>query len=449
MCVFICIYALINLSFIQQINNLYQGLSDDSIYISTTNFSEDYLDYLSEHKMSKSDDGTRINFSQMDLKNVEDIPYVKSAILYNGVNESLYDKEEYRLNLIWEKEDFPNQLKEVSSYSSAPSFVQFSFYSMNIPYDYASKFNQINLIYGDYPKDRSNEIVIPDFFASSYFGESKKSIKQKIKLKVYDENNKTYTKEYTVVGVYDSKYEQHISDSYPIYVTYQEYDFLDLFLTEDQYNELKNLDVDNNRLVENYHNPIYDSYESYKQAIGTNLGDMIIVVDSPKHVKNVHESLEKLFPNLKILSRYDFEHGATSIAFQKIKTTIYLGITAFVLLLSLIIIFLNKSYIRARSKEFAILYSMGYSRKHIAKLILIENTMNFSIDLGLAYLILKLIQISGFKAEDIYEIFGQIFAAEQIIQILVFIIIMLFISVFFSLYSINKKKLRKYLEGDK
>lgn len=34
MCVFICIYALINLSFIQQINNLYQGLSDDSIYIS-------------------------------------------------------------------------------------------------------------------------------------------------------------------------------------------------------------------------------------------------------------------------------------------------------------------------------------------------------------------------------------------------------------------------------
>ena len=209
------------------------------------------------------------------------------------------------------------------------------------------------------------------------------------------------------------------------------------------------MDVDNNRLVENYHNPIYDSYESYKQAIGTNLGDMIIVVDSPKHVKNVHESLEKLFPNLKILSRYDFEHGETSIAFQKIKTTIYLGITAFVLLLSLIIIFLNKSYIRARSKEFAILYSMGYSRKHIAKLILIENTMNFSIDLGLAYLILKLIQISGFKAEDTYEIFGQIFAAEQIIQILVFIIIMLFISVFFSLYSINKKKLRKYLEGDK
>lgn len=449
MCVFICIYALINLSFNQQIDNLYQGLSDDSIYISTANFSEDYLNYLNKHKINKSDDGTRINFSEKDLDNVEDIPYVESARLYNGSNVSLYDKEEYRLNLIWEKEEFPNQLKEVSSYSSAPSIVQFSFNSMNIPHDYASSFNQINLLYGDYPKDGSDEIVIPDFLASSHFSESKEAINEKIKFNVYDENNKTKTKEYTIVGVYDSEYEQHISDNYPIYVTYLEYDFLDLFLTEDQYKELKNVDIGNNRLVDNYHNPIYDSYESYKKAIGTNLGNMIIIVDSPKHVQNVHESLEELFPNLKIISQYEFEHGETSIAFQKIKTTIYLGITAFVLLLSIIIIFLNKSYIRTRSKEFAILYSMGYSRKHIAKLILIENIMNFAIDLGLAYLILKIIQISGFKAEDTYEMFGQIFATEQILQILSFILIMLLVSVFFSLYSINKKKLRKYLEGDK
>ena len=176
---------------------------------------------------------------------------------------------------------------------------------------------------------------------------------------------------------------------------------------------------------------------------------MIITVDSPKHLQNVHEALEDLFPNLKIISQYEYEHGETAIAYKKIKTTIYLGIIVFVLLLSLIIIFLNKSYIRTRSKEFAILYSMGYSRKHIAKLILIENIMNFTIDLGLAYLILKIIQISGYNPEDTYEMFGQIFALNQVFQILVFILIMLLVSVFFSLYSINKKKLRKYLEGGK
>ena len=258
---------MINLACNQQINNLYQGLSNDSIYISTENFSEDYLDYLNEHKMSKSDDGTRINFSKMDLEHVEDIPYVESARLYNGKNVSLYDKDEYRLDLIWSKEEFPKQFKEVSSYSSAPSVVQFSFHSMNIPYDYASNYNQINLLYGDYPKDGSDEIVIPDFLASSHFDESKEALNKKIKFNVYDKNHKSYSKEYKIVGVYDSEYEQYIKDTYPIYVTYIEYDFLDLFLTEDQYNELKNLDIDNNRHIKNYQNPIYKSYESYKKRL--------------------------------------------------------------------------------------------------------------------------------------------------------------------------------------
>lgn len=449
MCIFICIYALINVSFNQQINNLYQGLSKDAIYISTSNFSDNYSKFLSENKIIKSDDGTRINFSKKDLDNVKNINHIESARLYNGSNVSLYDKEEYRLNLIWEKEKFPNNLKETSSYSSAPSVIQFSFNSMNIPYNYAPDFNGINLLYGNYPKDGSDEIVVPDFLASSHFGEGKEAVGKKIEFNVYDEDNNKNKKQYTIVGVYDSKYKQHISDNYPIYVTYLEYDFCDLYLTEDQYRELKNVDIDNNRLVDNYHNPIYDSYESYKKAIGTNLGDMIIVVDSSKNVKGVHESLEKMFPNLKIISQYEFEHGETSIAFHKIKTAIYLGISVFALILSLIIIFLNKSYIRTRSKEFAILYSMGYSRKNIAQLILMENTMTFAIDLGLAYLILNAIQVSGFKSEDTYVMFAQIFASNQIMQIFVFISIMLFVSVFFSLHSINKKKLRKYLEGDK
>lgn len=449
MCIFICIFSIINISFNQQIQNLYQGLSSDAIYISSTGYNDDYIKEFNTKKMTKGDDGTRINFSDQDLKSVQNIPNVKSARLYNGATVSLYDNEEWRLNLNWEKEKYPQHIKESASYSSAPSILQFQFESMNIPYDYAKKFNKIDIILGNYPKDDSIEILIPDILALEYYDEIEKCLNKKVSLNVYDSNNNPSKREYMIVGVYKTDFKQHLNDNYSIYVNYMEYDFFDLFTSEEQYQEMKNVDIDNNRLVKNYHNPIYDSYDRYKKAIGTNLGDMIIIVDSPSDVENVQKQLQTLFPNLKLVSQYEFEHGETADAFNKIKLSIYLGVVGFCLLLGIIIVFLNKNYIRSRNKELAILYAMGYSRKHIAKLIFLEYFMILIIDLVVAYSFLKLIQISGFKANETYIMFMQIFEYSQVVQIVIFVFAMMLCSVLFSFYGINKKKLRRYLEGGK
>lgn len=449
MCIFICIFSIVNLSFNQQIQSLYQGLADDAIYISSTGYNDSYIEEFSSKKIVKGDDGTRINFSKEDLKNVQNIPNVKSACLFNMSTVSLYDSENYRLNLNWEKEEYPLHVKETASFSSAPSVIQFTFESMSIPYNYAEKFNRINLMYGNYPKDQSNEIIVPDILALNYSDNVKDYLNKKITFDVYDEKNNHTQKEYIVVGIYKSNYSQHIENTYSVYVNYIESDFLDLFITEDQYQQMKNTDIENNRLVKGYHNPLYDSYDNYKSAIGTGLSDMILVVDSPSHVENIQKSLNKLFPNLRVISHYEFEHGETSQAYNKIKLSIYLGIAGLSLFLGLIIVLLNKNYINTRSKELAILYAMGYSRKHIAQLIFMEYLMTLIIDLGVAYTFLKLIQISGFRANDTYAMFSQVFDLSQIFLIVIFVFIMMLFSVLFSLYGINKKKLKKYLDGGK
>ncbi|MBS4455894.1 FtsX-like permease family protein [Tuanshanicoccus lijuaniae] len=57
------------------------------------------------------------------------------------------------------------------------------------------------------------------------------------------------------------------------------------------------------------------------------------------------------------------------------------------LTLALLIPFLNKSYLTKSNKELAVLYSLGYSRIQLIKLILAENFIIFSLCFMSAYLI--------------------------------------------------------------
>ncbi|MBD3948424.1 hypothetical protein I4Q36_05265 [Tuanshanicoccus lijuaniae] len=56
------------------------------------------------------------------------------------------------------------------------------------------------------------------------------------------------------------------------------------------------------------------------------------------------------------------------------------------LTLALLIPFLNKSYLTKSNKELAVLYSLGYSRIQLIKLILAENLITFSLCFISAYL---------------------------------------------------------------
>lgn len=445
--IFICIFSIINITFNKQINNLYQGLSDKAIYISSSLYNDDYIQKNNTNKIVKSDDETRINFSNSDLEDVLNILNVEKATLYNSNLTSSYDNDEYQLNLYWNRDSLPNIIRESISFGSAPERIQFSFETLNIPSDYVEYYNNLEIIMGHFPTQESDEIIIPDILAYHLFDTIKESLNYNITFDVYDKKNNHIKKEYTIVGIYKTDFEYHLNNNYSLYVNYIEEDFLALFLNEDQYITMKNIDIDNNRFVQDYTNPIYNNYESYANAIGTNKGDMLVIVNEANNIKDVQIKLKELFPNLRILSQYEFEKGETADAFNKIKLSIYLGISIFCLILGCLIVFLNKNYIRTRNKELAILYAMGYKRSHIGVIIAMEYTIVMIVDLIIAFGILKLIQLSGFSASTVYELFIQVFNQNQIIQIFIFVFIMFLFSMLFSIYGINRRKLRNYLEG--
>ena len=61
-----------------------------------------------------------------------------------------------------------------------------------------------------------------------------------------------------------------------IYTSYQNYDFLDLFQTQESYKNHVN-DFNQENKIHDIQNTVFKDYDSYLKAIGTGLDDMIIV----------------------------------------------------------------------------------------------------------------------------------------------------------------------------
>ena len=54
---------------------------------------------------------------------------------------------------------------------------------------------------------------------------------------------------------------------------------------------MRNKDYEVNKHITNYRNPLYDTFESYKEAIGTSLPDMILKFDK-KDTDVIHKELK-------------------------------------------------------------------------------------------------------------------------------------------------------------
>lgn len=66
-------------------------------------------------------------------------------------------------------------------------------------------------------------------------------------------------------------------------------------------------------------------------------------------------------------------------------------------ILGIIILFLNKGYIRKRNKELAILYALGRSKKDVIVIILLEHLLISTISFIIGYLCLWMIKNGLFE----------------------------------------------------
>lgn len=432
------------------INDLYEfysGIDNKTIYVSTTHYTKQYLNECSKNNyVIISNDGTRISFSNKDLKDVKNILGVNEAKLYNGNVETSVDYKGNELNLVLDKNSFSSKVKKTKSYIHFPDKVQMEFKTLTVPYPYIKHYNpkHIELLYGNYPV--KNEILIPDFLAYNYLKNKTLNtlVKKSIELPIIDEKRNQVNQIYKVSGIYKTNYENNIGLTEYIYTSYQNYDFLDLFQTQESYKNHVN-DFNQENKIHDIQKTVFKDYDSYLKAIGTGLDDMIIVCKSKNDVKNVTKELNKLFPHLRLMSQYEFKNGEFRESYIQ-TVLINIGIIVLVaLILGIIILFLNKGYIRKRNKELAVLYALGRSKKDVIVIILLEHLLISTVAFIVGYFGLWMIRILYLRYVSTFNFLSLMFNGKVIFYIYLYIILMTFISVIFSIHGINRKKLNEYL----
>ena len=321
------------------------------------------------------------------------------------------------------------------------------FKTLTVPYPYIKHYNpkHIELLYGNYPV--KNEILIPDFLAYSYLKNDNLNtlVKQSIELPIIDEKRNQVNQKYKVSGIYKTNYENNIGLTEYIYTSYQNYDFLDLFQTQESYKNHVN-DFNQENKIHDIQKTVFKDYDSYLKAIGTGLDDMIIVCKSKNDVKKVTKELNKLFPHLRLMSQYEFKNGEFRESYIR-TVLINIGIIVLVaLILGIIILFLNKGYIRKRNKELAVLYALGRSKKDVIIIILLEHLLISTIAFIVGYFSLWMIRILYLRYVSTFNFLSLMFNGKVIFYIYLYIVLMTFISVVFSVRGINRTKLNEYLK---
>lgn len=113
---------------------------------------------------------------------------------------------------------------------------------------------------------------------------------------------------------------------------------------------------------------------------------MTIVCKSQKDVKNVTKELNRLFPHLRLMSQYEFKNGEFRESYIQ-TVLINVGIIILVaVILGIVILFLNKGYIKKRNRELAVLYALGRSKRDVIVIILLEHLLISTIAFIMGYL---------------------------------------------------------------
>jgi len=423
-------------------NAVYEGLNDKTIIF--TNASE-YID------------GKRIYFSNEDLKNIRNIDGVKRAdfigeTLQTGYKSTRIIFEEFSSEFRGNR-SFKNYEKSRSGYTDKKLSVDFAITPYVIQHEYSNIFNPDNLDIsnGDFPKLK-NDIIIPDIYAEyiseqlgvDYDGLINKDIVIKID-DVDPKSDKVIDTNYRIVGIYKTKYENILQSSYLIYTGYDGESTNPK--TEKDWNTsykefVTTQSTEENDATKEYMSGITKNLDSYKKAMGDGFSNIIIELNSKNNAESVTAKLDEISPKYVNRSRYsinsfgDYEDSINSIY------VILIGLICLAIVMGLVITFINKGLMLKRNKKMSILYSLGYSKGSVIKLILLEIGLLGAISL----IVVQVLNLQFLQYTFAYRYFENMLSPLNIIMIILFVILVLFISEIWAVTGINKRRLKKYLE---
>jgi putative ABC transport system permease protein len=430
----------------------FSGLSEEVLVIGTQRISEENVRLFNDRGIQSSFDGERIGFSEKDIEQVSNINKVKDVYLNMGEIISNYDKDLNTLDKIVPSKEFPNTMKKYSGFGTNVDVITFNFVKSHVPRELIDHYNidNIELISGEFPRDDSDEILVPDIYvlleedSENFEG----IINKNIMLNVKHEGGQSGQIMYTVSGVYNTNYKNFINPSYPIYPAYFSEDSRSAYLTEESFDFYRNVLTVNDATRE-FNKDIIDSYDAYVKAVGTGDGMMIIVAESNKDVANITSELNTMYPYYHVLSQEDLKQGELSMIYSSLVIILVVGSAIIAIIAGFLIAFLNKGYLNGRSKEMAILYSLGYRKIDILMIIVLEYTFLFIFYYVVACILTYLANVFVLSKTAYYQWFSTMFDPNNLIIMFILILIMLSISIAWGLNGIKQSNLKKYLNEER
>ena len=428
---------------------LFTGISERVILVSTQQLNADTIKDYNENNIQSPYDGKRIGFSEKDKQQVESIDGIEKVILFNYGVKSNYNNAYNSLNLSFSEKDFSSKIEKFNYGWKKISSLSFYLQKLNVPKYFIPDYNSENIILlsGDYPKDDSNEVLVPDTFVLQHFNteDYQKVLGKEIEL----ETTNIYTNEkkndkVIISGVYQTYYQNSLKSDYPIYSSYFEESNLEYFLSQESYEHHKyilSLTPESSKASKE----IIDSYDNYVNAVGTSKDGMLIKVTGD--VETISKNLQKLFPKYRLASRYDMRSGTFSDIYGGLVRVLLVGSIVISLVIGAVIAFLNKGYIVNRSKELAILYSLGYKKKYIFSIIFFDNIFIFLLSFFSAMLITTVLNLVYLSKTVYFSYFSSLLSLSNVGYIFMLVVLMMLVSDVWGLSTVKQRQLRKFLNN--
>ncbi|HEW2084400.1 TPA: ATP-binding cassette domain-containing protein [Streptococcus pneumoniae] len=427
----------------------FTGISERVILVSTQQLNADTIKDYNENNIQSPYDGKRIGFSEKDKQQVESIDGIEKVILFNYGVKSNYNNAYNSLNLSFSEKDFSSKIEKLNYGWNKISSLSFYLQKLNVPKYFIPDYNSENIILlsGDYPKDDSNEVLVPDTFVLQHFNteDYQKVLGKEIEL----ETTNIYTNEkkndkVIISGVYQTYYQNSLKSDYPIYSSYFEESNLEYFLSQESYEHHKyilSLTPESSKASKE----IIDSYDNYVNAVGTSKDGMLIKVTGD--VETISKNLQKLFPKYRLASRYDMRSGTFSDIYGGLVRVLLVGSIVISLVIGAVIAFLNKGYIVNRSKELAILYSLGYKKKYIFSIIFFDNIFIFLLSFFSAMLITTVLNLTYLSKTVYFSYFSSLLSLSNVGYIFMLVVLMMLVSDVWGLSTVKQRQLRKFLNN--
>lgn len=431
--------------------DLFKGLAENVLYIDTQTLTQKQQAKLNKQQIESSTDGKRLYFSKVDFKKMEQLNNVEKIIPFN-LGNFILDEDNNELQENIDTKDFPEEFKQLNSFSTAPSLITFSFQSLLLPNKdlYYYNPNHVKVVSGRLPETKQ-EVLVPDFYKR--YLELLNEYSDTISLNVKDSSDNFSKKNYLISGTYETNYKNTFvpqmringSNAFPIYIPYRDSTDLDTLKSQNSYEDYKKSESTNPQTIK-YLKSIYDTYDDYFKSIGTGNGSVLIVAKKEEAVPEVTKEIEKLFPYYQIRSRYSLKNGEFSITYRKLVFTLLAGLSIASILMIIIFVFLNKQVISQKKKELATLFSLGYSKLSVKSIIGSEIVIQFLAIYFISMCVVWVFDEFYLSKTTYSTYFVNIFSLENQLLLLLVILLTSFFSTLWGVSSVNKKRLVENLK---